>query len=102
MSSFEEEAFIPVAPAEAMERLKDALQALGRVKSAKVMAGNSISVKTGISIKSWGETVTGSVGPASDGTVVHVRSQSRVRTTLIDYGRNRQNVKQVIEMIQVA
>lgn len=45
------------------------------------------------SMKSWGETITVAVGGADGNASVYVRSESRLATTLIDWGQSADNLK---------
>jgi hypothetical protein len=44
-------------------------------------------------MKSWGETITVAVGGADGNASVYVRSESRLATTLIDWGHSADNLK---------
>ena len=56
-----------------------------------------IVAKTGMTWKSWGEVITFEVGEiGNDRTQIEVSSRPAVRTTLVDYGKNLENVKTII------
>ncbi len=50
----------------------------------------SISARRGISLWSWGETITIHVGP---GPLLYIRSECRMPTQCFDWGRNADNVR---------
>lgn len=62
-----------------------------------------IHLKCGISWESWGEKITVRVFDNQDGnTRLIIHSKSALPTTLIDWGKNRQNVQRVTVYLQNA
>ena len=59
-----------------------------------------IVARTGISWKSWGEIITFDVRGMNDVTKVKVSSRPVVRTTLVDYGKNLENVEKIISFLK--
>ncbi|MCK5023515.1 MAG: hypothetical protein KAS04_05055 [Candidatus Aenigmarchaeota archaeon] len=79
------------------------LQALGSIK-ANVTENNkengTITAKTSMSWKSFGEEIRISLIKDDSGKIqVTVSSAPKLKTTLVDYGRGRQNVTSLIEFI---
>ena len=83
--------------AEIINRLKSA-PAIRRIELSE--DGNSMTLHTGVSWRSWGEKILLSfhqTGPTT--TVVEVESNPKLRTTVVDYGKNRENVKRIEELL---
>ncbi|MQA85277.1 MAG: hypothetical protein GEV03_11785 [Streptosporangiales bacterium] len=81
----------------AYQKCVDAATALfgaGNVRVAR--DSGAIEVRTGTSWKSWGENLTLELSPDDDAiTTVTIRSHSSVSTTVLDYGKNSDNVDRV-------
>ncbi len=91
---------IPVSPEAATHRLAQALQALPRSRRLTV-APPWVTVKIGMSLWSWGESVTAHVQTVPGrGCFVTVRSVSAIN--LVDWGINRRNVETVLSWIMPA
>jgi len=54
-----------------------------------------IKGRTGLSLKSFGEIVTATITLAGDNCEVVISSSPRLKTTLVDYGKNRDNVERI-------
>lgn len=65
-------------------------------------AAHVMEVKTGISLRSWGEKLRIELAPEGSGTRVSVSSASRLKTTLIDYGKNNENVNAILGLVRRA
>lgn len=93
---------IPLPRAEAYQRCLNAAEAIPRasLKSAEEDEGR-ITLKVPISFKSWGERVVLQLREAGGGsaTSVEVASRASVPVTLADYGKNAQNVQQVVDWL---
>ncbi|SCE70031.1 DUF1499 domain-containing protein [Micromonospora mirobrigensis] len=100
MKHFQSRAFLPVAPPVAAQRLRVGPEGLDRARPVEQVDAWTIRVRTGMSMRSWGEDVTASVRPAEGGSTVEVHSGSRLRTTLFDYGQNRRNVERVLSAVE--
>ena len=96
----EREALVPMPAEEAFERCLRALTELngGTIIAADADTGG-IEARTGISWQSFGEVVEVEIEPGVEGTRLRVRSAPRLKTTLVDYGKNRQNVDRVMRAV---
>jgi hypothetical protein len=87
-----------------IESLWDSLQAqLSRRRGWKLQAVHSyqgrLIFKRGISEQSWGETVILSLRDMNDGfTLLRIESKPVLSTTLVDHGRNHQNVEAIAKL----
>jgi uncharacterized protein (DUF1499 family) len=100
MRQFSVEGFMPAGAEVTLDRLKTVLDGLDRAKPPADLGEQSVSVRTKVGFKSWGERVTCTLVPVEDGFWVRVESKSSVVTTLIDYGVNRRNVEQVVRALE--
>ncbi len=79
--------------------VKEALQDLfGR--EAKLTPDGSIQLTTGLTLKSWGEVIHATIAPADPGTVVTIRSTSRLSSTRFDWGKNTENLKNIADELR--
>lgn len=63
-------------------------------------SGQSLTIHTGASWKSWGETIKiVSLQETEKGMEYEIISQPKIRTTLVDNGRNLQNVMRIEELL---
>ncbi len=62
--------------------------------------GGVMRGSVGMSLASWGEQVTATIGHGPHGAVVQLHSASALSTTLIDFGRNRKNLEKVVEAMR--
>lgn len=62
--------------------------------------GGIMRGKVGAGWQSWGEDVLAIIGHGPRGTVVQLRSESTLPTTLVDWGRNRQNLERVVAALR--
>lgn len=86
---------IPLPPEQALARCRDALE---RTRVTKVRVDPASATVKGRGRMSWaslGEEVKCRVEPAGGGSRVEIRSRPVLRTTLVDYGKNRQNVERI-------
>lgn len=101
-SAHEETITVPLPMAEAYQRSLSATDALKRAKvdQSDEQAG-VVELKVGISFKSWGERVRIELSPEGEGsTRAHVASRAALKTTMADYGKNRDNVQRVTEWLR--
>ena len=101
-SSHEETITVPVPVADAFQRSVSATEALKRAKvdQSDEQAG-VVELKVGVSFKSWGERVRIELSPEGEGsTRAQVTSRASLKTTMADYGKNRDNVQRVTEWLQ--
>ncbi|HET9913862.1 MAG TPA: hypothetical protein VFQ13_18350 [Anaerolineales bacterium] len=67
----------------------------------KSIENNTIFAKKGMSFRSWGEDITISVSPRSaTSSVLKITSESSLKTTLLDWGANSINVKEIVQAFQ--
>ncbi len=60
-----------------------------------------IKAEHGISVDSWGENITVEFEKLEENyTLVKLTSKSKVPVTLVDWGKNEQNVKSIMETLQ--
>lgn len=55
-----------------------------------------------VSLLSWGEDVTASIGFGQRGSVVTLTSESSMPTQVVDWGRNRRNVERILGHLRAA
>ncbi len=96
MASYEEHIEIAAAPHELTQRLFHALAAL-RGAGLPVVQGPWVSTEIGMTMMSWGERVTALVQPGPHACLVTVKSTSTF--ALIDWGRNKRHVTEVLSRI---
>lgn len=93
---------LPLPPDQALERCRAVLQGM-RMKDVRVdAAAGTVSGQARMSWASFGERVECSVAPAEGGSRVEVRSRPTVETTVVDYGKNRQNVERILAQLRQA
>jgi hypothetical protein len=81
---------------DAVDLAMDGLYAIGAgVLSVERGPDARLAARRGWSWKSFGEDMSVEVTPLDRGVRVVVRSRPRLRTTLVDYGRNLENVQAV-------
>ena len=51
-------------------------------------------------MRSWGENVLATIGYGPRGAVVTLRSECLMPTQVIDWGKNRQNVERIVEVLR--
>jgi hypothetical protein len=86
---------VPAAPEEAFRRVWEVLgQSFGG--PVEQVSGTELAVNVPAALRSWGERVSCTVEPTGSGSRIVVHSRSRVSTTLFDWGKNGDNVEQVI------
>ncbi|MBI5739194.1 MAG: hypothetical protein HZA16_00605 [Nitrospirae bacterium] len=60
-----------------------------------------ITARSSINWKTWGDTISFDItGINSENTAVKVTSRPTVRTTIVDYGKNLENVKRIISFLK--
>ena len=63
-------------------------------------AARTVELKTGVSLRSWGEKLRVELAPEGEGTKLSVRSAAKLGTTLFDYGKNAENVRSIVELVR--
>ncbi len=81
------------------------VMSLGLIKKCKIQEENRsqgrIVAKAGINWKTWGDTISFDINWMNDGyTHVKVSSRPTARTTLVDYGKNLENVEIIIAFLK--
>ncbi len=85
---------VAMGPDEAVARAGQALQVIG-AKSIGMIAPGVVVGSMGVSFLSWGETIHLTVTPAEAGSWITIHSESSVSFTLIDWGKNAGNIRQL-------
>ena len=80
------------------------LESVKLIKKCKIVEENRswsrIVARTGISWKSWGEVITFDIRKMNDAVRVDVWSKPAIGTTLVDYGKNLENVEKIISFLK--
>lgn len=97
--SYDDHVDLAMPPAAALRTLYDAIGAIAKADSLQV-DGWVVTATVGTGWKSWGEKVAGRVLTGPGGTRVEVKSACRLATQVIDMGKNKQNVRQVLAAFQ--
>jgi hypothetical protein len=86
---------VPLPPEQALARCREALERM-RAKRMRVdPASATVEGRGRISWASFGEEVLCRVEPAGGGSRVEIRSRPVLRTTLMDCGKNLENVERI-------
>jgi hypothetical protein len=93
MVSREGQFHLQASVADAFRRSEEALIAIGGRISVRDQATGYLTAKTPWSIRSWGDNIKVVIAGADDDVDVHFRSDSRLPTTLIDWGKSADNMK---------
>ncbi len=96
MASHEQRIEIAASPQDLTQRLYYALAALPGA-TMPVVQGPWVSTRIGMTMMSWGERVTALVQPGPHACLVTVKSTSTF--ALIDWGRNKRHVTEVLSRI---
>jgi hypothetical protein len=93
---------VPLPPDAALERCRAALDQL-RVRTVRTdPASAMVRGRVPMTWATWGERIECRVHPAEQGSRVEIRSRPVLRTTLVDFGRNRENVERVSALLAQA
>ena len=81
------------------------VNALNSIKSCRILKKSqkegALDAKIGASWKSWGELVSIRLRESSNGIIdVEISSKSAVRTTILDYGKNLDNIEKIARIIR--
>ncbi len=63
-------------------------------------AQGSFTFRTSADLRSWGEIVSFTIVPRGAQTWVRLRSRPALRTTLVDYGKNQENVERLVQHLR--
>lgn len=91
---------VALAPQQAEAAVYQALVATG-ITNARG-GGGMLRGSTSLGWRSWGEDVTAAVGFGPRGSVVTLTSTCSMPTQLVDFGKNRENVTKVVEVLRGA
>ena len=80
------------------------IESLAEIKKSKVKAqdspGGSINAKAGMNWKTWGDVITFEINKKDENVIqIKISSRPSVRTTLVDYGKNLENVNKIIDYL---
>ncbi len=80
------------------------MESLRLIRKCKIVEENrsqgKIVARTGISWKSWGEIIAFDIHKTNDVIQVEISSRSVVHTTLVDYGKNLENVEKIVSFLK--
>ncbi|NJE25608.1 hypothetical protein E3E22_03025 [Thermococcus sp. MV5] len=82
------------------------ISALNLIKGAKILdmdkSSGFIVAKTGKTMKSWGEIITFNIHEVNDKVRIEVISKPQIRPQLfvLDYGKNYENVKKIVDFLK--
>jgi hypothetical protein len=79
-------------PEQALALCRAAVEQAPGVKDVRLDSPATLRARVGATRRSWGERIRCSVRAVDGGSEVAIHSRPRVRTTLVDYGKNRENV----------
>lgn len=85
---------VPLPPDHAITLCRSAVEQLRGVRAVGVDAA-TLRARVGMSWASAGESIECRVQPVADGSSVEIRSRPLLRTTMVDYGKNRENVQHI-------
>ncbi|WP_420126692.1 hypothetical protein [Longimicrobium sp.] len=87
---------LPLPPQQALERCRAALAANRGLKEVRVDPARGAAYAHGrLSWASFGEKIECRVAAVEDGSWVTIRSRPVLSTTVVDYGKNRENVQRI-------
>lgn len=91
---------IPFKPNDVFSALKVAVPQINGFTVSNVLDMSlSMDIKTGMSLRSWGEAIQISVTPSADhNSILNIKSKSHLGTN--DWGKNKQNVSKILEALQ--
>ena len=80
------------------------IESLRLIRKCRIVEENrsqgKIIARTGITWKSWGEIITFDIRKMNDVIQVEISSRPVVRTTLVDYGKNLENVEKIASFLE--
>ena len=89
---------VAAPPDVALRALYDAIGAIAKPETMRV-DGWIITARVGVSARSWGDLLTGSILTGPGGTRITVESKSRMPTQVVDWGKHRKNVNEVLSRV---
>jgi hypothetical protein len=91
--SRESELHLQLKVADAFRLSEEALIVIGGRISIRDQAAGRLEAITPWTMKSWGETIQVAVMGVDGDVFVHVKSACRLSTTIVDWGKNADNLK---------
>ncbi len=84
-------------------RVRQAMAALGGRDLVEQLDGQGmrIAVRTRRTWRSWGESVTADLHPDAKGSTLSLVSRPILRSTVVDYGQGRRNVRRVLSAVGI-
>jgi hypothetical protein len=82
--------------ADAFWRSQEALMLIGGIVTVADRSGGRLEARMPMTFRSWGEWVQVDVSGADGNVLLRIRSASRWRTTLIDWGKNADNLQRFL------
>jgi hypothetical protein len=95
-SSYERQITLAIEPEDAGGRIREVLSAMPRVRQVRE-GPEAVTASARISWWSWGEKITVRLAKSPGGTEVVVRSQCKLPTQSLDWGKNERNVNQILQ-----
>lgn len=76
---------------------------ISAIPAMKIMTADNWVLRASINVNllSWGENITVSVGQHPQGSVVHILSECAFPLQLIDFGRNKKNVRRIAQGLEI-
>jgi len=82
--------------ADAFKRCQEALIAIGGIVTVADRSTGRLEARMPMTIRSWGEWVQVDVSGPDGHVLIQIRSASRWRTTLFDWGKNADNLQRFL------
>ena len=80
----------------AFRQSREALMVIGAIVTAHEPEAGRLVGRIPMSLKSWGEEIDVRISGSDENVAVRVTSSSRLPTTLIDWGKNAENVARFV------
>jgi hypothetical protein len=87
---------LPLASDQALALCRSAVEQVPKARGVRVNAESAtLAARVGMSWASFGEHIECRVQPGDGGSTLEIRSRPALRTTIVDYGKNRENVERI-------
>ncbi len=95
---------VHASPFEVADALKQTLPVMGFPVSQELSGQNplkiSLRASSGMTLRSWGEEITVEVfEDGYGGSIVVGESKASLPTTIVDYGRNKENLERIFQVL---
>ena len=90
---------LPISLDEAYRKSAEALNVIGAKVTNEDQARTRIEGAIGANLMSWGENILVEITGVDNAASISVTSSSRLPTTLIDFGKNKRNVKRFLDSL---